>query len=327
MYIIAFSCRMTELTDFERLAKRLRVEPSAKTSSTFAKGNLAAHNSLERLLQRSLWMNLRIANLCNTLFLLFSTVLSSCFQRKENETVDQEKKQNNTKIEMDVRPKTAGNGLRGVKTKGHQRIDPKQKQKFRNTLIQQWLVKPSNNPSPTDVHQSLKDVKMTEDCDFHSTSAQSLDCQKPILSDSDEETQPLTPQFLDECSPVSQASKEKQEIETSPISTEGSVKQNTKITDFFSKSATLGFPVRRSRPEKGVADKESSPDVRTDVKWLGTPIGELKRLPKCGGPLPTLKDVPGVHTVMIRVCIIFSFTIHSLIRSILFAGFCHPAFI
>lgn len=203
---------------------------------------------------------------------------------------------------MDVRPKTGTNGLRGVKTTGHQRIDPKKKQKFRNTLIQQWLDKPSHNPGLTEVNQSQKDVQMTEDCDLHSTSAHSPDCQKPILSDSDEETQPLTPQFFDECSPISQASKEKQEIETSPISTEGSVKQNTKITDFFSKSATLGLPVRRSRSEKGVADKQSTPDVvRTDVKWLGTPIGELKRLPECGGPLPTLKDVPGVHTVMIRV--------------------------
>ncbi|KAG8008636.1 Poly(ADP-ribose) glycohydrolase, partial [Nibea albiflora] len=37
-----------------------------------------------------------------------------------------------------------------------------------------------------------------------------------------------------------------------------------------------------------------------DVKWLGTPISELKRMPECGRPLPPLKDVPGQHTVMIR---------------------------
>uniref|UniRef100_A0A7N8X275 poly(ADP-ribose) glycohydrolase n=1 Tax=Mastacembelus armatus TaxID=205130 RepID=A0A7N8X275_9TELE len=65
----------------------------------------------------------------------------------------------------------------------------------------------------------------------------------------------------------------------------------------------VGLPMRPTsldKPlEKPNADKETT-DVKPDVKWLGTPINELKRMPECGRPLPPLKDVPGQHTVMIR---------------------------
>lgn len=224
---------------------------------------------------------------------------------------------------MDTRPKTGGDGLRGVKKKGyHQRISPRQQQKLGNTL-DQWLVKPTKKTSTAEVCQTQEDMEMADDGDFQSTSAQFLDCQnaeKPTLSDSDEETQPLTPQDLDEDNSVSPASKdpagsgimqtlphkyggsEKQEMETGSGSSGRSDKHNIKITDFFSGSSSLSVPVRRSRPsnspEKQDADKETT---SADVTWLGTPISELKRMPECGGPLPPLKDVPGQHTVMIRV--------------------------
>lgn len=229
-----------------------------------------------------------------------SSVLSLSSQSRDNETVDQERRQN-TETKMDIRPKTGADGLRGVKTKGyHQSIGPRQKQKFRNTL-ERWLVKPSKNPSTADVGQTQEDVEMTDDCDFQSTSAQSLDCRKPTLSDSDEETQPLTPQDMDEYNPESLASKEKQDMEASPISSERSLKHNIKITDFFSGTSSPGLPIRRGRPDKTPKKEDADKDTaKPDVKWLGTPISELKRMPGCF-QLPALKDVPGLHTVMIRV--------------------------
>ncbi|XP_035517759.1 poly(ADP-ribose) glycohydrolase-like isoform X2 [Morone saxatilis] len=289
---------MTALTDFEPLAKRLKVDIKAPTSPS-------------------------------------SSVKVSILgiQSRDNETVGQERRTNNTETKMNIQPKT-GDVLRGVKTKGYrQRIGPKQQHKFRNTL-ERWLVKPSKNPNAAEVCQTQEDVQMADDGDFQSTSAQSLHCQdaeKPALSDSDEETQPMTPQALDEDNPASPASKdsagsglmqtlhnnydglEKQEMETCSASTEESVKHNTKITDFFSGTSSSGtsssgasssgLPVKRGRPDKfpgkQAADNESSA-AQPDVKWLGTPINELKRMPECGGPLPPLKNVPGQHTVTIR---------------------------
>lgn len=167
---------------------------------------------------------------------------------------------------MDMQPKTEAKGLRGVKTKTHQRTDCTQKQT----------------------------------CDRQSTSDKFTDYQKSALSDSDEETQPLTPQDLDECSPVAKCSKE-QDREASPISPGASAKKTTKITDFFPGSTSRRLPVKRSRAEKEHTDMETNQDDQANVKWMGTPINELKRLPDCSGPLPPLKDIPGMHTVMIRV--------------------------
>ncbi|KAL7372068.1 hypothetical protein ABVT39_009539 [Epinephelus coioides] len=277
---------MTALTDFEPLAKRLRVDISAPTSPPSS-----------------------------------SQVSSLCIQSRDN-AVDQERRQNNTDTKMDIGPKTGADRLRGVKTKGcHQRIAPRPQQKFRSTL-ERWLVKPQK--STAEVCQTQEDVEMAHDSAFQSTSAQVQDRQnaeKPAVSDSDEETQPLTPQDLDDYNPVSPASKdsagsgltqprshsydglEKEEMETD--SSESSVKHNAKITDFFAGTSSPGVPVRQGRPNKSPdkpdADKEAtSAVVKPDVKWLGTPISELKRMPECGGPLPPLKDVPGQHTVMIR---------------------------
>ncbi|GLD62818.1 poly(ADP-ribose) glycohydrolase-like isoform X1 [Lates japonicus] len=56
------------------------------------------------------------------------------------------------------------------------------------------------------------------------------------------------------------------------------------------------LPVRQGRS----GQETTSADAKPKVRWLGTPISELKRMPECGGLLPPLKDVPGQHTVMIR---------------------------
>ncbi|CAK6956758.1 poly(ADP-ribose) glycohydrolase-like isoform X1 [Scomber scombrus] len=282
---------MTALTDFEPLAKRLRVETSAPTSPS---------SSIQGT--------------------------SACIQSRDNETVDQERKDNNSETTMDIRPKTGAAGLRGVKTKGsHHKINPIQQQKFQNTL-KGWLVKPKNTPSTSEVCQTQEDVEMIDGDDIQSSSAQSLDCQKsekPAISDSDEETQLLTPQDLEEDNPVSPALKDSAESELTETLTcsdgdveeeEGetvscsvsSVKHNTKITDFFSgTSSSSGSPLTQGRPNKSQmkqnADKKtSSADVDPNVTWLGTPISELKRMPECGRPFPPLKDFPGLHTVMIR---------------------------
>ncbi|KAL3051614.1 hypothetical protein OYC64_001786 [Pagothenia borchgrevinki] len=231
---------MTALTDFEPLAKRIRFETSAPTSlaSSFK-------------------------------------VPTFSFKIGDNDAVNKERRQNNPLTRMDIRPKTGADGLRGVKTKGnHQRIGPRQQQNLKSTL-DQWLVKPRRNPSTADGCQIQEDVEMDDDDSvLQSTSAQVPDCtkaEKPALSDSDEETQPMTPQHLYEDNPVSPAFMDSAERTSSP--------------DLPS--------------EKQGADKENT-SGKPHVKWLGTPINDLNRMPECGGPLPPLKDVPGQHTVMIR---------------------------
>ncbi|KAM7370668.1 hypothetical protein PAMP_010195 [Pampus punctatissimus] len=280
--------RMTSLTDFEPLAKRFRVETSAPTSPS---SSLQDH--------------------------------SVCIHNRDNETVDQEKRQNNSETKMDKRPKTGAAGLRGVKTIGfHHKPRSRQQQNIRNTL-ERWLVKPKTTPRTAEVCQTEEDIQMIDDDRFQSSSAQSLDSQnaeQPAVSDSDEETQRLTQQDLEEDSPMSPDLKDSAEsgltqtltcndggLEEQEIKSrsEDSVKHNTKITDFFSGPSSLRLPLRRGRPnkspEKRDADKETtSADVEPDVTWLGTPISELKRMPECGRPLLPLKDIRGLHTVMIR---------------------------
>uniref|UniRef100_A0A669F063 poly(ADP-ribose) glycohydrolase n=1 Tax=Oreochromis niloticus TaxID=8128 RepID=A0A669F063_ORENI len=231
--------------------------------------------------------------------------------------------ENKTETKVVIRPKTSGAGdLRGVKMKGRlQRIGPRQQQKFRNTL-ERWLIKPVETSSTGDVCQTQNDEEMMDDDGFQSTSAQPLDSKEAemlFVTDTDEETQPLTPTDLDQDPPVSPASKdsagsdltptllqsdgdlEKTKMDTCPATSDGSVKLNSKITDFFSGVSSPGFPVKRRRseksPEKQGTEKETNP---SEVSWLGTPISELKRMPECGEPLSPLKDVPGHHAVMIR---------------------------
>uniref|UniRef100_A0A668V9A4 poly(ADP-ribose) glycohydrolase n=1 Tax=Oreochromis aureus TaxID=47969 RepID=A0A668V9A4_OREAU len=227
--------------------------------------------------------------------------------------------ENKTETKVAIRPKTSRAGdLRGVKMKGRlQRIGPRQQQKFRNTL-ERWLIKPVETSSTGDVCQTQNDEEMMDDDGFQSTSAQSLDSKEAeilFVTDTDEETQPLTPTDLDQDPPVSPASKdsagsdltptllqsdgdlEKTKMDTCPSTSDGSVKLNSKITDFFSGVSSPDFPVKRRRseksPEKQGTEKETNP---SEVSWLGTPISELKRMPECGEPLSPLKDVPGHHT-------------------------------
>ncbi|XP_026207137.1 poly(ADP-ribose) glycohydrolase isoform X2 [Anabas testudineus] len=277
---------MTELTNFEPLAKRLKVETGSSVSRS---------SSLE------------VSSLCN--------------KSRDNETVDQEKSNTDKMVNQ---PKSGDGGLRGVKKKHPQRTGARQPHMFRNTL-EQWLVKPKKSPSTAEVCQTQDNAEMTDNCGFPSTSAQSFDPQndeKLAVTDMDEETQPLTSQDLERDNPASPASKdsaesniqtechsddglEKQGMQSCSTSSEDFVKHNKKITDFFPGTSSQSLPVRRARPhkssEKQDADKETtSANVKPEVKWLGTPISELKRMPTCGRELPPLKDIPGRHTVMIR---------------------------
>ncbi|KAM9716529.1 poly(ADP-ribose) glycohydrolase isoform 2-T2 [Menidia menidia] len=228
--------------------------------------------------------------------------------------------ENKTEKNVDRQPNTGTAGLRGMKTKSSiERTDPK-KQQRRNTL-ECWLVKPSKSQITTNECQSHKDEEMTDDDGFQSTSAQSLGCRddkKSSVSDTDEETQPLTPQSLDENCPVSQVSNdsagnghtqplshtedgfEKQEMGRCFTDSKGPAKHNSKITDFFS-GTSQNLPVRRGIPDKSSEEQDDDKEPKSaGVTWLGTPINELRRMPECGGPLPPLKDAPGKHTVLIR---------------------------
>ncbi|XP_035001794.2 LOW QUALITY PROTEIN: poly(ADP-ribose) glycohydrolase [Hippoglossus stenolepis] len=263
------------MTDFEPLAKRLKVGTNAPVSpSSGPRGQ------------------------------------SLCRKRQDNESVDDEKTQKNT---------------------SHQRMGPRQQQKFINTL-EHWLVKPRKESDTPEVCQTQDDVGSTDDGGFESTSAQSLDCQNaelPTEFNMDEETQLLTVQDLEEHSQVSPASQdsagsglihtlscndggsETEELETCSASSETSVRHKTKITDFFSGTSSRRLLGRKGQPDKSPrkqdGDKEStSADGKPDVKWLGTPISELKRMPECGSPLPPLRNVPDQHTVMIRTDLLHS---------------------
>lgn len=268
---------MTALTDFEPLAKRLKVDSNAPTSPS------SSHEGP-----------------------------SLCRQSTGNET-DKGGRENKTEAKMDAQPKPREGDMQSVKTKGSvQRIGPRKQEQFKNTL-DRWLIKPLKNPSTADVCQTQEDDEMTDDGDCQSTSAQSADrriAEQHPVSDTDEETQPLTPQDLDQDCPVSPSSQDFEGSEFTQTSScndgelessEGSVKHSKKITDFFTGMSSPALPVRRGKsrksPQKQDADKATT---SSDVKWLGTPISELKRMPACGTPLPRLKDVPGQHTVMIR---------------------------
>ncbi|XP_063749178.1 LOW QUALITY PROTEIN: poly(ADP-ribose) glycohydrolase [Eleginops maclovinus] len=239
---------MTALTDFEPLAKRLRVETSAPT---YPASPLQVPT-----------FNIQIG---------------------DNDTVNKERRQDNTHKRMDVQPKTGADGLRGVKTKGNnQRIGPRQQNTLKNTL-DRWLVKPKRDPSTADGCHILEDVEMDDDDrGLQSTSVQiqyCKDAEKPAVSDSDEETQHMTSKNLYDDDPVSPASMDSAERTSSPD----------------------------KPPEKGDADKENtSAVVKPVVKWLGTPINDLNRMPECGRALPPLKDVPGHHSVMIRTDLLHS---------------------
>ncbi|KAI3365169.1 hypothetical protein L3Q82_010271, partial [Scortum barcoo] len=266
---------MTALTDFEPLAKRLRVETSSTPSSSSP-----------------------------------FTVSSLCIQHRDSETV---RRQNDAETKMDMRPKTGADGLRGVKKKAsHQKIGLKQK--LRNTL-DQWLVKPTRKPAEVcdDVEMTDDgDAESTSgqflDCqNAEKPTPSDLDEETQPLTSQDLNENPVSPASKDPAGselmqtlPQNHCELEKQEMEVDSEDSE-SVTHNSKITDFFSGSSSPGLPVRRSRPSKSPGEQDTDKDTAPpDVTWLGTPITELKRMPECGGTLPPLKDVPGQHTVMIR---------------------------
>lgn len=248
----------------------------------------------------------QILSIINTSVFVFSPAAQYlCIQKAGHEIIIRGRRPNNTATKMDVRPKTGEGVLRGVKRKGSfQRTIPPQKH-IRNTL-QQWLVKPSITTVEAEASQTQENADVTDTC--HNPSTHSHDHNKPDLSDSDSDTQPLTPQDLPQNSPEPKAFEDKQETEATVP--EAFVKQKTKITDFFSGMSAPGLPIRRRKTteqsERGNADKQPAPAVgKPDVKWLGTPISKLKRKSGCL-QLPALKDDPG-HTVMIRVCEILPF--------------------
>uniref|UniRef100_A0AAQ4QKL9 poly(ADP-ribose) glycohydrolase n=1 Tax=Gasterosteus aculeatus aculeatus TaxID=481459 RepID=A0AAQ4QKL9_GASAC len=251
---------MTALVDFEPSAKRLRVEISAQTSpSSSLRGP------------------------------------SSCIRSKDDDTLDQERRQNGTK--MDIRPKTGADSLRGVKTKGdRRRIGPSPQQKFKNTL-HHWLVKPPPNPSTPEGCKTPEDVEMAGDCSFQGTSAPLLDggnAENVLLSDAEEKDQPASPEYLAEDEPVSPASED---------SEGGRGRMQTQSHSYGTTSPDV--PVSRGGPDESPEEQDTDGETtfaadELEVKWLGTPIKELKRMPECGSVLPPLRDVPGEHTVMIR---------------------------
>lgn len=309
---------MTALTDFEPLAKRLKTEISSPTSSSSSrKGNCSTNAQHQKKTQYH----------TDVLFVIFFCVCMSkiypsintypinicftdptvCAQDGAHETVNQNRRPKNTETKMDIRQKSGAGGLRGVKTKGsHHKTTPRQQLKFKNT-IERWLVKHTKNST------AEEDVEMTDEDDCQSPSAHSLGA-----CDSDEDTQALTPQDLEEVNPVSQTLKDSPEgrqtltpdhgvldnLASSSVNCRGSARHRSKITDFFSRSSSSDF--ERDRPENSPDkpdsdDENTSSEAESGVTWLGTPIGDLKRMPECGRPLPPLKDVPGLHTVMIRV--------------------------
>lgn len=187
------------------------------------------------------------------------------------------------------------------------RSSRRQQLKSSTTTLDRWLVKPSKSPKTAEVQQTQQDVEVTDDAAFPSTSAQSPDCKiidNLSVSDTDEDTQPLTPQDLIQeisSSPDEDEGFEKHQTEKPSASSSDSVKQRTKITQFLAATSAPGSQIRPRQsakdPGKEDAEEERSP---ADVTWLGTPISELKRMPECGGPLPPLKDARNQDTVMIR---------------------------
>ncbi|XP_070296667.1 poly(ADP-ribose) glycohydrolase [Salvelinus sp. IW2-2015] len=105
---------------------------------------------------------------------------------------------------------------------------------------------------------------------------------------------------------VSQSNKEldkQQDTERSSSS-----KDKGKITDFFAPSTSAQAPSEKQHrygdvpreKQRGDRDDVPPPSPPYDSKWLGSPIGDLRRMPQCGRPLPPLRNSPDHHTVMIR---------------------------
>lgn len=163
---------------------------------------------------------------------------------------------------MNSRTKADTDGLRGVRTKtSHRRIGSRQ-QLSRSTL-ERWLLKPTPNPSSSEA--------MVED-DPRSPRGGSHDGHSAI-SDSDEDTQPLSPQDLD-CSGLAPAlsldsesqhglhagSSETREVASGSTSSGCFLK--AKITDFFSGASSAGS--RREKHDKR-CEKQDTTDEEDET--------------------------------------------------------------
>nr|XP_057917014.1 poly(ADP-ribose) glycohydrolase-like isoform X3 [Doryrhamphus excisus] len=239
---------------------------------------------------------------------------SPCIHNNDDWTLEPEEDNN----KMDTRPKSDTDALRGVRTKtSHHRISPRQQTRLRNTL-ERWLLKPTPRTSTSETCQDEEDTEMMdEDSCPRSLGGQNTSPQ--VISDSDEETQRLTPQDLD-CDnlvPILLSDSESESMCQDPgtrkvgATSSGGI---TKITDFFSGALSAGSSLSRRKvdpcPEHrdtddGTASGKSGPDVT----WLGTPARQLRRMPECGRRLPPLKDALGVHTVMTRTDLVGQATV------------------
>ncbi|XP_054605219.2 poly(ADP-ribose) glycohydrolase isoform X3 [Nothobranchius furzeri] len=217
--------------------------------------------------------------------------------------------QKKAKTKMDAQPKN-----RDERTKGYFKKTALRQQKCPNTL-ERWLVRPLKISNVTEESSSQEGVGMADDVGFQISPTLSLDekdAEKLSISDIDEETQPLTPQNLDHPQPQSAAatvsgfsqknSHDEEELEKQAASSsEGSAKKRIKITDFFSWPSSQRLPVKRRWPDVSSEEADRGKKIKpAHVKWMGTPISELNRIPECGGTLPPLNGIPGQHTVLIR---------------------------
>lgn len=198
---------------------------------------------------------------------------------------------------MDLKPKNGNGSIYGVKQK---EAHHKQQKKLKSTL-DCWLLKPQK---ATALEENQDDVETIENCPVQSSSNDNIVVQNSeeyMISD-EEETQLLTSQELDDNLAI--FSKDASKITKTSFTEEE--KPKSKITDFFSGSSSYGAAVKRSRIDisDGSEEEAGSPDAFPHVKWLGTPIEELKRMPDCGRPLPKLKNEPDEHTVMIETDIL-----------------------
>ncbi|KAF6719402.1 Poly(ADP-ribose) glycohydrolase [Oryzias melastigma] len=238
---------------------------------------------------------------------------ASCGHDGTSDETPEGKRENKTERKPDMQTKTRTNDLRGVKSK---KIGTKFQLKPINTL-ESWLVKPSKFNSTSEASQTQDDFEIVDGSSVETPSAQSPEGKNTDISsfNLDEETQVLTPTVFEQDSPVSPFSVdsagsrliqalshnddglEKQEKERC---SEGSVKHKVKITDFFSGHSSQSLHLKRDKPNKSPEEQDEDRHSPADVRWLGTPISALKRMPECGGEPPPLKDVPGKHTVMIR---------------------------
>ncbi|CAL1599644.1 unnamed protein product [Knipowitschia caucasica] len=220
---------MTSLTDFEPLAKKIKVEKSCNNPTTTSPTPASSSNQI---------------------------LAKDAAYSSDNA--------------MDLKAKN-----------GAGPANQNQPKKFKNTL-DCWLVKPqaSEKMAKTSEGNPVQS-KMEDNVNSQST-------EQSVWSNCEEETQLLTSQELLEADASNN-------MDASP-----SPSKNPKITHFFTGSSGGSASIKRSRMDISDGSEEVEEEEEPDVRWLGTPIEELKRRPQCRASLPKLKNDPQIHTVMIR---------------------------